>query len=685
MEILINGEALEIMPGFSVEIEEYNPFFSEVGAQSLPVQLPYSAHNLALFGHPERIAHTYKLVLEYEAIIRHGFFHRRGKLVLFSASKSSGIDCTFYMNEGELYSMIKDRQLSDIDFSNYGDYNPDPYSGDSAEKAEGWLQHFEDLLNGRLSDSDYYLFPVCTSATSSGSSYVYEYLNELDLSSLDVVRLVGHSERLVNDVVCPVGYGVTPMLLLNRFLRVLFASFGYDLKSSLFDTDDDLRQIVLLNNNADSICAGKLDYRQLVPSCSIGEFLDTIRNKFCCEFVSDGGSKSVEVRFFESPSTLSPDMDLSGYIVDCMDVSHESFKQLKLSGGTGIAFAQPAGETLEEVLLESLFSSAVDEVQFLNISSLAFGEVVLRKSTGQFYKKTSADGKGNLTPIGSSFFNYDKKTDGLSYEERTSGDEQTPLIMHSFGWASPIPVPCVGSRRHLNTGIKNGVEITEDKSGSCPVMYCYGNGRSYGVPFGSPFCYDATGGTRGSLSLQYAGIEGLFIRFWKTYDSLLRHAFRKITCRLEMPLPAFLRFNVVTPKLLNGVAVLPVRIKYSVGVGGVEVQEVEFVTLPLQHPYDLDEEQRVPAFNSSKYYWVRMDDLIDVINEFISDGYNYYYHTVVTFPQPISAFSAPSEADYNMGGRFHEETLRVYIYHFSMSGARYKSVDYHAWLEVKKR
>jgi hypothetical protein len=696
MELLINGQPLALPLDFEIELEEVNPFFSEVGSQSLPITLPYTPRNLELLGHPERIAHTFKLDTEHDAVLRHGVFQKNGKLVIFSADSNSGIDATFYINDGEFYTKIKDVHLEYINFANDPDYNPDPFTGTAAQKAEQWLQRFETVQRNQL-QAPYAIFPVCTKAEektddNNNKYYAYEYLNEpnLNVSAVDsLYPLVGHQERVVNDVRCPVGYGVTPFLKFNYLLKMLFQHFGYTLQSSLFDTDHDLKELVILNNNADTICTGKLDYKQLLPDCSVTTFLDTIRNKFCCEFIPNGQTKTVTIQFFQY-SALTPDMDVSPFVVGKPLVAHESFKQLRLSAGTGIQFAEPSAGTMEDIIKEYSYSSALNESDFRNIVNPSFNEIFLRLSTGQYYKQTSGSGEKNIQPIGSSLFNYDKKTKGLEYDERTADDEQVPVILVDNN-KGRLLLPVIGERKHLNTGIKNKTtdEAAAENPNKTAIMFCFyafTASNSMFLRIGTPRCYDAFGSKRAKLSLEYAGAEGLFVRFWKRYDALLHHAFRKITCPLQMPQIDFLKFNIFTPKLLNNAPVLPVSMKYTISSTGIKISEIEFRTLRLQLPYDLETEQEVPQFNASKYYWEAKNNITELLN------YPYIlYHEIITYPPSPMEYDAPTEQQFLDGETIQLGTFSMHVYseqydsHYNEMIVVEFDMGYSAWLEPRKK
>jgi hypothetical protein len=693
MHLLINNTPLDLSPDFAIEMEERNPFFSEVGAQSLPMQLPFSPHNLALLGRPERIAGTLKLNNEHDAIIRHGMFQKSGQLHIFSANKENGIDATFYINDGEFYTKIKDVHMEYINFTNDPDYNPDPFTGTPAQKAAQWMQRFEAVQRGQY-QAPYAIFPVCTNIEektddNNNKYYDYEYLNLpnlTDVSQPGLYPLVGYEERTVNDVQCPVGYGITPFLYLRYTLQMLFKHFGYELQPSLFDTDDNLSKIVLLNNNADTICAGNLDYRQLLPDCSVTTFLDALRNKFCCEFIPDGRSKTVHIHFFQHDA-LVPDMDLSDFVIDKPLITHEPFKQLRLSAATGIQLAQPAADTMERLLKDYNYSSALNEYAFANIQ-VAFNEIFLRKATGQFYKQVSGEQNINLQPIGSCLFNYDKQTEGLDHEERNAGDEQIPVLLQTLSENETLLFPLIGQRKHLNTGIKRqSGETEEDSSGKTNIMLAFNVGLHGWLTYGTPYCYDPQGEHWGDLSLQYAGNNGLFVRFWKKYDACLRHAFRKITCRLQIPLAAFLKFNIFTPKLLNGTPVLPVAMKYDISNKGLTVSEIEFRSLRLQLPCNLDAEQEVPGFSRAPYYWETKNNIIQLFH----DNPHWNFLAIVTSPPPPAAFDAPTQQQFldNETIPLGQFIMKIYYDHYDPDNNTWEHITtetpYTAWLEPRTK
>jgi hypothetical protein len=219
-------------------------------------------------------------------------------------------------------------------------------------------------------------------------------------------------------------------------------------------------------------------------------------------------------------------------------------------------------------------------------------------------------------------------------------------------------------------------------------MFCFSVGKQdmngVSTTFGSPFCYDAKGARWGNLSLQYNGSEGLFARFWKQYDTLLRHAFRKVTCKLNIPVEQMLKFSVLTPKLINGVRVIPVQVKYRIGNKGVVIiDEAEFKTLQLQQPYNIDNEQEIPQFNKSTYYWLRRHNMAAVVAAHPEVDNNGVRWGTIEIPPSAHTYPAPTLAQVNAGGRYYEAQYNIEIIWWT--GKLKEIIQYTAWLEPRKK
>ena len=54
---------------------------------------------------------------------------------------------------------------------------------------------------------------------------------------------------------------------------MIFSAYGFTLVENPFATDYQLSKMVVLNNVADTIVTGEIDYRNLMPDCTVNEFL----------------------------------------------------------------------------------------------------------------------------------------------------------------------------------------------------------------------------------------------------------------------------------------------------------------------------------------------------------------------------------------------------------------------------
>ena len=91
-------------------------------------------------------------------------------------------------------------------------------------------------------------------------------------------------QLLINDTPTetslPEGYGVAPFLYVHRVLDFIFSEFGYTITENPFKTDKELSSLVILNNAADCCVTGILNYADLMPDCTIEDFLNALYVRF---------------------------------------------------------------------------------------------------------------------------------------------------------------------------------------------------------------------------------------------------------------------------------------------------------------------------------------------------------------------------------------------------------------------
>lgn len=115
MEIIhSSGQAYELSPDTKIELTRTNPFFNEIGEQSLPVNIPASQRNTSLLGQPHRADRQQKIPASLDVSIRSGIFSLNARQVILSAQKNDEIQTSFYIRTGAFYEKIRDVTLVEI-------------------------------------------------------------------------------------------------------------------------------------------------------------------------------------------------------------------------------------------------------------------------------------------------------------------------------------------------------------------------------------------------------------------------------------------------------------------------------------------------------------------------------------------------------------------------------------------
>lgn len=353
----IEGEQLNLQVDLRLAIEETSVFESKQGSFSLPLQLPYTDHNVRVLGMPSHIARRQKFTVDVDVVISTGVWIRHASLQVDESVYDDYIQCTLFMRESPFYSKIKDLQLTDVFKEKVVDLFP---ATALPSKMNSLIQHMRQVAVGEV-DADYFVFPVCanieekqTTESDDMSSITktwkrFKILNQQvtpdannEFGAIATYNgnkyyvLVGTQyEYTENDVkyALPTGYGITPFLKFTYILRYLFNHLGYALEQSIFDTDVSFQKMCLLNNTIDAIVAGVIDYSQLVPDVSVSDFFEFVENSFGCEFVIDEMHKTASPRFWNDVLTEQSKGNLSHKFEDHAQITYKLPESVKLTVG----------------------------------------------------------------------------------------------------------------------------------------------------------------------------------------------------------------------------------------------------------------------------------------------------------------------------------------------------------------
>lgn len=629
MEIRLanNGAVLDLPKGIELNISHTSPLISKTVTYSLPVMLPYSPENRHILHNPERYDRYYKHVAKWDAIVQQGVFQKKASLNILVAG-DDGYDSFFQMNESDMYARMTETNLSTC-FTTKRTADDFDIPGVFDTPISKLIKYLELVMVGNFPDEDFLLFEAATdksedivSSQRGDVSYnVFRFINELmsvrdrtettdiydtDLNGAQYVKLRARDAHAINldgqDVDVPVGYGISPFLKLSYMLRRIFSYFGYTLKPSLFDTDEEMKAIAILNNTADSIINATINYAQLVPDGTVEDFLNNIRNAFGCEFFVSEDLLSVEIKFWKDILVdIDDTKNYTPYMASRPRMEFVTPKTIKLTFKRSFEFTSVPFDTL------SAFERVYGPLTYVpKIGTIAEkGFYLTGNNVFIMEYRPNAASRGTTVYLTRPLFDHYEDIDRLDPEERSCDFEYLPMvsgyrkILHDPGnddeeytveYRRFINLIFTDRRRHMNSILEkqivssSGVESTEvsETSGSCPLMMAFHrlNIDSYEVQaYGTAFHYDKAGEEAGTFDLIPGGRTGLFTKFLQPLDSLLRHSFQRIDVLLNLPEREIVAFRMDRPIYLDNQYLLPEQIEYTIGENNIKVHKTLFRTI----------------------------------------------------------------------------------------------------------
>jgi hypothetical protein len=361
----------------------------------------------------------------------------------------------------------------------------------------------------------------------------------------------------------PVGYGVTPFLKTSYVLRNLFKELGYNLLENIFDTDPVLQYRVELNNTADAILPGKIDFSQLIPDSLVVDYLDALRIRFGIEFVPDS-QKNIRIWSWNEAIDSIPDIDLTPFVAGFDKIEWQAAEPLQLSDSKSIDRAATSQDTFEKFIAK--YKSYSDSSY--GASSIISGGVIFHAASNSFYSDNKRLGSSafNIVPLGT-------QTESISAK-----DAIVPMICVNIG--SAIYCPYINSRRHKNTAVEYGTSILAEEDVLLEIMACFAlpaiqhsfstgmAGYEYILNYymGSQTCYDGSGNKWSALSNQFWGDEGTFQQCYLKKDALKRNSYHKITVNAKIDFMTLYKLSqsIHTRKLYKNQPVLIESITSSI-------------------------------------------------------------------------------------------------------------------------
>ena len=649
IEISINGEILDLPRGFSIDIEETSPVFNDVGSQSVPATVPVSPCNNKIFFHPLRLDAGERVNRE-RCILTDGSLCRTGVINVISASPDDGIEINIGFDNSTEYENWRSKRLPDLE-------NLPVLKFEQGELREH-VEHLYKSSNSAIDDLA--VFPILVGKTDNPDCY--EILNRPGKDGLAVYRSAKRTiDGNVTDVRVPSDYGITPFVRVWRVIELIFDDIGYRIESNPFDLDADLSRLVVLNNVADACCTGWLHYRDLLPTVTVESFLNALYVRFGLVYRLDSNTRTASLAFVRDIVTQNTAADLSGFLSSPAKINYLNPQYVKLTAQTSIDGAKPVCSRFEDFIdghdMEGIrFGSDVagwnwnedrddfeydwpdynenpdypdpdyPDPDYYTSRNMTAARKDMKPSSGiiAFEVPTCTWSKldrtnGKVITSGSSFFDWDPATPGIDVVELSSDDEwvsvgrvKSPIL----GVNEIMPLFLVGSR-HCHTYIRgnDSGDREDNDTVETPLAFMFAFTQSSECRSGtigrfSPLTYQNKNitfpdGTSHTLSLLFQFGNGLFARFWKEYDEILRHGNREIETSMHVDKKVLDTLNALSPVTVGNIRCLVDTFSYTLPSDKTVSAEIKLRTISTQGNYDIDSERNIPvlsAFDPVSYH-----------------------------------------------------------------------------------
>lgn len=649
---LKKDKQFQLEPGAQLEIERTNPFFNDYGEQSVPMDIPASPHNCMLLDYPEQFGHRGK-AQPIDVHIQDGEYSSACRMAVLSAQREGTLSVNFYMNDGSFYSRIQNVRLKDI----FGD-----------EKVAGVNTVDQAISFCRTlranNDERFACFPVLVtddSGMDTGDNYkcINGYGKELNDYGFVIAEgtgcdFFGATEKTEYLDGKPIrlskGYYISPFIRANYLLRRVFQYFGYTMEENFFTQTLPFSKMVVVNNVIDTIVNGYIKLADLVPEVTVGEYINMYRKRFCCEFVANEGKRTVSLKLFKDILNPETAADLSKCLIGKPTFS---FNQ---SGD----FKRVVLKTKEKVASD--VEDGYDNIKDLTKQDVEFyiaddGSICKHGYTFKFLGFGFYD---VWTKVAEASMDYNTGEDETEEEEMTCLDMMPELrklvntykldsVTQTFEKSSWL---YVGDYRTLNSKIimdatSESPDNTEDGDKQY-LMLAFpltdNSGRSCGTTSEfppsenfSPSVSDRT--PLWDYGLQFYGKRGIYERFWRDYDNLMRNGLQKVKAKLLLTQTQKQNLPAHELVFIGGVAMFFDKLKFTLGEAS-EPQESELLTASIEQPANYAPTPEAIFGKSDTHYWYAQAEVTEITKaQYESADDQEREFTVVYPPKPTAAYA----------------------------------------------
>ena len=556
------------------------------------------------------------------------------------------------INESDLYALIKEITLPEV----FGKIIRTDITG-----IDNLHDHIYSCMKGTVED-DFTAFPVAVNLEEER----YQLLNGPDTSSLlNPWALKYKARRITYDgqaVNVPDGYGVTPFLWLWRALELLFLEFDYSVRVNPFKSDSFLKKIVLLNNTADTICKGTLNYSDIVPSCTIAEFIKWLEDKFAIHLYIYPEKKVIDLIPASDVVSGVAQMDVSGMIDGNEKYTFTDEQEIDISSDTSLEGASPATDTIFDLAKKYSNITELDEYDFQSVGWKH--TVVQRKSTGVYYEILRKQGDTSIkyVRLGSNYFRH--FTSRLAERKYEASDLMPAMVEVGLGLvgikAVVVICPYIGDSRHQNTSYKESTKAVDQK-----IIIAVRAGSADENIITAAKYYLGTTQKYNNLGIQWSNYDltttSLYPLFWKEWNKVIMNSGVTIEAKVDFSPEQLLSLKIDQPVLIKGQKCLIKSLNYSVG-NRITNNTGEYLLLRNLTPVMDD---LIVSFLPELYRWNYESNNVEVFGQFDGqqwDNYTWEYTGEDTPSQASFEFiPSPTPEQYTAGGLYYQQSNDIRI------------------------
>lgn len=666
-----SGKAYELNPGTQLDIERPNLFFNEWGEQSLPTDLPDTDLNRSLTGYPDMLANQRKPQANIECVIQDGDYHMPCRQAVLGAKRLEKISTSFYMNEGSFLARISDVSLSDV-------FGNEVIPGISTVR-----QGIDFCFSLRDNKHPVYsIFPIIVDL--DGQRRIVNRFAHMDAegnlrkkSNGGVLGLYNSFERkeTVNDrfIKLEPGYYISPFVRASFVLRRIFQHFGYTLLDHFLLSGDPFGKMVFINNTIDSLVNGDIMLSHLLPDCMCSTILNVYRRRFCCEFIPDEVARTVRIELFNDIVEARPSVDLTPYLVSRPEVSFPEYRQLKLSSENVLSEGDTYNGAFE---IEAKYPEAWyhEETGGYYRTGYTTKRVVERLSDGNIPYYAGGPLKAYEVKVPDSVFSLSRF---VYTREKVHGGWQTSASLDEY--------PYIGEGRTLNSTLE-GMPVTDSSGDETDETDENGQKRVEQKPVLAlvktdqykEYVLGANHNVAG-YSLLYNGAMGIYEKFYRKFDNLLRNSMHKVSAELLLPDEMKNTLSAHEKISLQGVDMLFDTFRYTIG-GEKEPVASDLLTVALYEPVSLARREEDRMKENTRYKWIAVFSTKDVSREeYLAAGYPEVGSPSprgVPAKDPIPTIYPlpPTEAIFKAGGTYFHRTFYRGV---DFGGKHYWRIDLH--------